>query len=140
MEISSGHFMQLLKYVNLHKVLMPPLTLTLLVFSLIYQSRNPYTLAEWHILKIETIMELLEICFRTTYFLVNDKLFRQKDEVTIGCCLSVIISNIFTEHFEKLFSQNNTNRRRDSAILMTYLWSGLMAQSGYRITSVTSIV
>jgi hypothetical protein len=61
--------------------------------------RNPYTLAERSVLQIEAIMELLEVCFRTV---VDDKFFQQIYSVVIGSCLSPIVSNIFTEHFEKL--------------------------------------
>jgi hypothetical protein len=59
-------------------------------------------LAERPVLQTEAVMELLEICFRTTYFLVDDNLFQQKDGVTMGSCLSPIVSNIFMEHSEKL--------------------------------------
>jgi hypothetical protein len=53
-------------------------------------------------LDVEAIMELLEVCLRTTYFQVNDKFFQQKDGMVMGNSLSPIVSNIFMEHFEKL--------------------------------------
>jgi hypothetical protein len=39
-----------------------------------------------------------------------------------------------------LLTRHNTNHRCGSVMLMTHLWSDLMAQSGYRISSATSIV
>jgi hypothetical protein len=39
-----------------------------------------------------------------------------------------------------LLTRHNTNHCCDSGTLMTHLWSGLMAQSSYRISSATSIV
>jgi hypothetical protein len=57
---------------------------------------------EWSVLQVEVIMELLEVCSRTTYFQVDNKLFQQKDGMAMGSSLSPIVSNIFMEHFEKL--------------------------------------
>jgi hypothetical protein len=59
------------------------------------------TLADRSLLHIETIMELLEDCLRTTYFQVDVKFFQQKDGMAMGSSLSPIVSNIM-EHFEKL--------------------------------------
>jgi hypothetical protein len=47
-------------------------------------------------------MELLEVCLKTTYFQVDDKLFQQKDGMAIGIFLSTIVSNIFMENSQKL--------------------------------------
>jgi hypothetical protein len=33
---------------------------------------NDNTLTEWSVLKVDAIMELLEVCLRTTYFQVDD--------------------------------------------------------------------
>ncbi|XP_023710176.1 uncharacterized protein LOC111865964 [Cryptotermes secundus] len=60
------------------------------------------TLTERSVLQVEAIMELLEVCLRTTYFQVDDKFFQQKDGMAMGNSLSPIVSNIFMEHFEKL--------------------------------------
>jgi hypothetical protein len=53
------------------------------------------------VLQAEAIIELLEIGLKTTYFQV-DKFFQQKDGIAVGCSLSIIISNIYMENFEKL--------------------------------------
>jgi hypothetical protein len=37
---------------------------------------------------MKAIMELLEVCSRTTYFQVDDKFFQQKDGMDLGSCLS----------------------------------------------------
>jgi hypothetical protein len=47
-------------------------------------------------------MELLEVCLRTTYFQVGDKLLQQKDGMAMGSSLLPIVSNIYMEHFERL--------------------------------------
>jgi hypothetical protein len=53
-------------------------------------------------LKIEVIMELLEVCMRTTYFQVDDKFYEQKEGMAMGSPLSPVVSNIFMETFEQL--------------------------------------
>jgi hypothetical protein len=53
-------------------------------------------------LQIEAIMELLEVCLRTTYFQADDKFFQQKEGMAMGSSLSPIVSNIFMEYFDKL--------------------------------------
>jgi hypothetical protein len=63
---------------------------------------NIYTLVRWSVLQPEAIMELLEICLRTTYLQVDDKFFQQKESMAMGSSQSPIISNIYMEHFENL--------------------------------------
>jgi hypothetical protein len=53
-------------------------------------------------LKIDDVMELLEVCMETTYFQFEDKFYQQKDGMAMGSSLSPVVSNIFMEHFEKL--------------------------------------
>jgi hypothetical protein len=60
------------------------------------------TLAERSALQAEAIMELLEVCLKTTYFQLDDKFFQQKDDMAMGSSLSPIVSNIYMEYFEKL--------------------------------------
>ncbi|PNF42699.1 hypothetical protein B7P43_G14177 [Cryptotermes secundus] len=109
---NSAHFIQLLKTVNLHS------QDTLVSFDIVSLSTNvpvnevlhiienklhdDVTLAERSVLQVGAIMELLEVCLRTTYFQVDDKFFQQKDGMAMGNSLSPIVSNIFMEHFEKL--------------------------------------
>jgi hypothetical protein len=109
---NSGHFVQLLESVNLQS------SDTLISFDVVSlftnvpddeapqvirnKLHNNDTLAERSALQIEDIMELLEVCLRTTYFQVDDKFFQQKDGMAIGSSLSPIVSNIYMEHFEKL--------------------------------------
>jgi hypothetical protein len=49
-----------------------------------YKLHNDSTLAEPSVLQVEAIMELLEICLRTTYFHVDEKFFQQKDGKAMG--------------------------------------------------------
>jgi hypothetical protein len=53
----------------------PDNLMTLLVCNKLH---NDYTLVERSALQPETIMEMLEVCLRTTYFQVVHKLFQQK--------------------------------------------------------------
>jgi hypothetical protein len=86
-------------------------------------------------------MELLEVCLRTISFQVEDKFLQQKDGMAMGSSLSPIVSNIFMEHFEKLALDSEQYK---TSLQLWYvddnLWSGLMDQSSYRISSTTSIV
>jgi hypothetical protein len=54
--------------------------------------RKNYILVEWSALQPEAIMELLEVCLRTTYFQLDDKFFQQKDGIAIGSFLSPIMT------------------------------------------------
>jgi hypothetical protein len=53
-------------------------------------------------LQTEDIMELLEVCVRTTYFQVEDRFYQQKSVMAMESSLSPINSNIFMKHFEQL--------------------------------------
>jgi hypothetical protein len=64
--------------------------------------QNVDKLAERSVLQVEAIMELLEVCPRTTYFQLEDKIFKHKDDMAMGISLSPIVSSIFMEHCEKL--------------------------------------
>jgi hypothetical protein len=102
---------------------------------------NDDTLAEPSVLQVEATMELLEVCLRTTYFQVDDKFFQQNNGMAVGSSQSPIISNIFMEHFEKMALDSAQHKPSLwLGILMTHLWSGLMIQSSYRISSATSTV
>jgi hypothetical protein len=61
---------------------------------------NDNTLTEPSVLKVEAIMELLDVCLRTTYFEGDDGFYQQKDGMAMGSSLSPIVSNIYMEHFE----------------------------------------
>jgi hypothetical protein len=106
----SGHFIQLLKSVNLQSLdtvasfdvslfTNVPVNEALQVIS--NKLHNDDTLAECSALQVKVIMELLEFCLRTTYFQADDMFFQQKDGMALGE-LSPIISNICMVHFEKL--------------------------------------
>jgi hypothetical protein len=60
------------------------------------------TLPNQSSLQNEDIMELLEVCVRTTYFQVEDRFYQQKSGMAIESSLSPIVSNIFMEHSEQL--------------------------------------
>jgi hypothetical protein len=87
---------------------------------------------------LHVILELLEVCLRATFFKVDNKIFHQKDGMAMGSCLSPNISNIYLEHFEKL-ALDSAQHHCGSIMLMLHLWSSLMAQESYRISSATLI-
>jgi hypothetical protein len=72
---------------------------------------------------------------------VHDKLFQQIYGKAMESSLSTIVTNIYTEHFGK-WALNLTQHKPllCFAMLMTHLWSSLMAESVYRISSATSTV
>jgi hypothetical protein len=121
----------LLKYVNLQS------SDTLIIFDIISlftnvlvnkvlqvirnKLHNDDTLMERSVLQAKAITELLEVCLSTTYLQVDYKFFWQKDGMAKGSSLSPIVSNIFTEHFEKL--------ALDSAQCKPLLWLWYVADT-----------
>jgi hypothetical protein len=61
-----------------------------------------HTFSERSPLKVDDVMELLEVSMKTIYLQFEDKFYQQKDGMAMGSSLSPIVSNIFMEHFEKL--------------------------------------
>jgi hypothetical protein len=55
---------------------------------------------ECSLLQVEDMMELLDICLTTTYFLFEDKFNQQKQTVAMGN--SPVVSNVLMEHFEEM--------------------------------------
>ncbi|PNF14821.1 hypothetical protein B7P43_G06341, partial [Cryptotermes secundus] len=109
---NSGHFIELLKSVNLRRHDMLASFDVVSLFTnvpvdealQVIRSRlsNDNTLAERSVLKVEAIMELLDVCLRTTYFQMDDGFYQQKDGMAMGSSLSPVVSNIYMEHFEQL--------------------------------------
>jgi hypothetical protein len=107
-----SHFLQLLKTANLQSLdtlvnfdvvslfTNVPVSEALQVIK--NKLHNDATLAEQSVLQVEAIVELLEVCLRTTYFQVDDKFFQQKNNVAVGSSLSSIVSNMYVKHSEKL--------------------------------------
>jgi hypothetical protein len=60
--------------------------------------RNKLSLDETHpnrsSLQTEDIMELSEVCIKTTYFQVEDRLYQQKSRMAMGSSLSKVVSHI----------------------------------------------
>jgi hypothetical protein len=127
----------------------PSLALMTLVFSnapvdeVLQVIRNKFhndnTLADRSVLQAEAIMELLEVCLRTTYFQVEGKFFQKKDGMAMGSYHPSLATSSWSILRNWLLTRHNTNHRSGSGMLMTHLWSGLMAQSSYRIFYTTSI-
>ena len=47
-------------------------------------------------------LHLIEICLSSTFFSFKSKFYEQTKGTTMGSCLSLIVANIFMEHFETL--------------------------------------
>jgi hypothetical protein len=89
----------------------------------------------------DATVEVLDVCLRTSYFQVGDTFFQQKDGMDTGSFLSLIIGTILLNILRNfLLAQHNIKQRCGSGTLMTRLWSDLMVQSGYSISSATSLV
>ena len=70
---------------------------------------NQDTLPERTNLSIQSLMDLLNICLRSTYFLFNNTYYQQDHGAAMGS-LSPIIANIFVESFEEMALQS-TNQK-----------------------------
>jgi hypothetical protein len=88
-------------YVNL-QTLQPLVSFDVPVNESLQVIRNKFhnydTFEEW----VEANMELLDLCFRTSYFQMDEKFFQQKEAMAVGSSLSPIVNNIYMEHFGKL--------------------------------------
>ena len=52
-------------------------------------------------LSVDSIIELLTLCLKTTYFSYEDSLYQQTDGAAMGSPLSPIVANIYMEFFEQ---------------------------------------
>lgn len=71
---------------------------------------NDGTLHNRTTLSVNTIMELLTLCIKTTYFQLNNNFFQQDFGIAMGSPLSPVVSNIFMEDFEQQHIKNYTNK------------------------------
>jgi hypothetical protein len=109
---NSEHFIQLLKDINLRNgdILVSFDVVSLFtnvpVEEVLRVIKNKLcmdsTVSDRSPLQVDDVMELLEVCMKTTYFQFEDKFYQQNDGMAMGSSLSPVVSNIFMEHFEKL--------------------------------------
>ena len=52
-------------------------------------------------LSVNQIITLLEICLNTTYFIYDGVFYKQKKGAAMGSPVSLIVANLYMEHFEK---------------------------------------
>lgn len=71
-----------------------------------HRLENDNTLTERTNLNIGTILELLTICVKTTYFQYNNEYYQQDFGMAMGSPLSPFLSNIFMEDFESTHIEN----------------------------------
>jgi hypothetical protein len=53
-------------------------------------------------LQVEDVLELLDICLTTTYFQFENKCYQKKEGTPMGNSLPLVVSDIFTKHFEEV--------------------------------------
>ena len=53
------------------------------------------------VLSVQTIMELLGFCLHNTYFSFQNKVYEQVEAVPMGSLVSLIVANLYMEHFER---------------------------------------
>ena len=63
------------------------------------------SLSERTTIPIPQLMELTELCLRTTYFQFQDTFFEQSDGAAMGSPLSPIVANLYMEHLEEIALQ-----------------------------------
>jgi hypothetical protein len=117
---NSGQFIELLETIKLHpfdtlvSFDVVSLFTSVPVDEALQVIRNnlqiDHTLTEHSSLEVGAVVELLEVCFKTTYFEVDDKFFQQKDGMARGNALSSVVSNIYMEHFEELALRTAAHR------------------------------
>lgn len=142
---NSDHFLQLIKSVNLQN---SDTLITFYVVSLFTnvpfdegrstisnRLQNDHTLAEWSMVQIKAIMDLLEVCLRTNYFQVEDRFFRQKDAwLWQALCPWFLVTSSCRILSNWLMTWHNTNRHSGFNIWMIHLWPGHMIYIGYTTT------
>jgi hypothetical protein len=94
-----GHFIELLKPIDLQKqdILASFDVVTLFTNVSVDETlqvirgmlENDNTLTECSVLKVDAIMELLEVCLRTACFQVDDRFYQQKEGMAMGSSLSL---------------------------------------------------
>ena len=58
------------------------------------------TLSNRSILSVQNIIELLGFCLHNTYFSFQNKFYEQVEGTAMGSLVSLIVSNLYMEHFE----------------------------------------
>ena len=48
------------------------------------------------------IADLLAVCLRSTYFLYNEKVYKQNEGAAMGSPVSAVVANLYMEFFEGL--------------------------------------
>jgi hypothetical protein len=109
---NSEHFVHLIKGINLHDqdILISfnivSLFINVLVEEVLQVTKDKLcmdsTLLERSPLQVADVMQLLEVCMKTTYFQFHAKFYQQKHGTVMSSSLLAVVSNIFMEHFEEL--------------------------------------
>jgi hypothetical protein len=109
---NSGHFVQRIKSLDLQSSEIMVSFDIVSLFTIVpvnealhvikERLKDDTTLEERSALPVESMMELLEVCLKTTYFQVGDKFYQQKEDMAVGSSLSPTVSSIYMEFFENL--------------------------------------
>ena len=58
------------------------------------------TLCNRTVLSVQNVIELLGFCLHNTYFSFKSKFYEQVEGVAMGSSVSLIVANLYMEHFE----------------------------------------
>ena len=61
-------------------------------------------LEERTILTAERIVEMLELCLRSTYFSYQGVFYEQKEGAAMGSPVSAVVANMYVEFFEPIIN------------------------------------
>ena len=65
------------------------------------QAKKKWKSGEAENLNTEDVIQLLDLCLNTTYFVFREKFYQQKDGCAMGGPCSPLVANAYMEYFEK---------------------------------------
>ena len=67
------------------------------------------TITERTTISVQQLVQLTELCLRSTYFKCQNKFYEQTDGAAMGSPMSPIIANLFMEHREEAIQSAHSN-------------------------------
>jgi hypothetical protein len=101
---------------------------------------NEDTLAERSDLQIEANMDLLEVCLPNVFSWMISSSNRNMAWLWGTLCHPSLATYIWSILRNWLLTRHNINHCCGSITLMTFSWSGVMPQRGYKMSSATTVV
>ena len=79
------------------------------------------TITERTTIPVQQLVQLTELCLRSTYFKCQNKFYEQTDGAAMGSPLSSIVVNLFMEHHEEAIQSAHSNLPFGLTVRMTSL-------------------